>query len=113
MKKNGNRIAGSSQTANERLRYYSLTTRIGQSPVVNFTGLPEDSGLETQLNSPTGSDLVRRLFAITGVQNVAVEPYAVAVEIGRAFRWEEIEGHIMDALVKCFDPNQKVEVVWP
>ncbi len=89
------------------VRMYNVNTEITEDPCQTFwRPLRETSRVYLEKLGEIGSDLVKQLFNIAGVEQLSIEPYRLKIEIGKAFEWEEINPTVIKILsqylMDCF-----------
>jgi hypothetical protein len=96
---------------NERDHFRIFHTRfiVSKSRIENFDKplRPSSERYLREVGEP-GITLVRRIISIPGVIKVWIEPYEIAVEISKAYSFEEIEPKVLEAL-KSVVPAEMLE----
>ena len=95
--------------ANSRIFY--TTTEISQTQIENFWRPLRDSSSEyLKKVGPVGTELLKKILALQGVEEVWIHPYEIFVIIGEAFDWEDIEPRIIEFLKKTFVETKPEEI---
>lgn len=80
-----------------RISAYKIYTPISDAEAIKNLG-------------PTGEKLAQALNEIVGVTRITIRHYGVAVEIGRAFDFNEIDPHVQGVLRKVVFDGEDLEI---
>lgn len=94
---------------NPDAREYQVTVEICKSSFKCFLKpfLEEGNRRELKKIGETGLGLLRKLFAIEGVEEIFIEPYKFSVHKEKAFDWKNIQPGVIKAIKKAFRKEAK------
>lgn len=88
---------------NPVIRVFHTTVAISEDPIQRFMlPLRESSNEYLQKLGSVGEALVKRLAAVHGLKTITITPFDVGVEIGMAFRWQDLEEDVLAIVKECF-----------
>lgn len=89
-------------------RTYHMVTEISQHPIRVFDRpLRKSSEKYMEEVGDVGSRILRETLAVSGVVSVAIYPYELGVEKGKAFSWDTLEPAILNILKDVSEKKTK------
>ena len=99
--------------SNPKVRVYNVSREISLYPIhIFYRPLTDKSHQKLNEVGEAGTQLLRELFDLPGVNTIFISPYELQVEKAKLFGWEDIEPRIMEALKKTFrEEADSVEII--
>lgn len=94
-------------------KHYHVTTEISQHPINRFyRPLRPQSDKYLEEVGEIGTQLLKEVFAISGVDQVFIGPYEFSVVKASAFDWKDVEPKVVEALKRTFkEKPEKIKIL--